>query len=92
MKLALRLGRTLEELCSTMASAEFSMWVQLYNEEPWDDTRGDLHAGIIASTVANFAGKALKEGAPSLTPQDFMPLLPREEEDPLEHFRKMLKG
>jgi hypothetical protein len=91
MKLALRLGRTLEELCRTMSSAEFSLWVALYEESPWDDTRADLHAGIIASTIANYAGKVRKDG--TAKPSDFMPFLPREEDeepDPADHFSQYL--
>jgi len=98
MRLALRLGRTLEELGRTMSAAEFALWLELYREEPWDDSRDDLRAGIIAATVANYAGKVRKEGVQPATPLDFMPFVADagdaepdeietdEEPDPLQHF------
>jgi hypothetical protein len=94
MKLAMKLGRTLEELALSMSAHEFGLWLALYDREPWDDTRGDYQAGIIASTVVNFGGRTLRKGAKPLSPLDFMPLLnddptPEEEEesgDPMAHF------
>lgn len=38
--------------------------------EPFGDLRGDLQAGIIASTVANISGKKLEK---NMAPKDFMP-------------------
>lgn len=98
MRLALRLGRTLGELCETMSSEEFSLWLLMYQEEPWDDSRADLNTGIIASTIANYAGKMRKENAEPARPIDFMPFVKfevvedvvEEEPDPLKHFAKFL--
>lgn len=63
-------------------SREFSEWQAYWNLEPWGEGRGDLRAGIVASTMAN-----LWRGAdtPPFTPQDFMPQFDRfaaEAEDP----------
>lgn len=92
MHLALRMGRTLGELAETLSAAEFDLWVALHNEAPLDDSRADLHAGIIAAAVANFAGKALPEGR-SVSPLDFVPFGPEPEEpDPLEHFARFKGG
>jgi len=40
MMLALRLGRTLDELGRTMCSAEFDLWIELYKENRW----GEMYA------------------------------------------------
>jgi hypothetical protein len=39
--------------------------------EPFGERRGDIQAGMIAATVATFAGKESKKAA---SPIDFMPL------------------
>ena len=79
------------ELGATMTSAEFSLWLKLYESEPWDDTRMDVGFAVVASTVANYAGKILKEGKEA-TLAEFMPFVPRNdvliEPDPVEFFGK----
>ena len=86
MSLALALGKTLEEIGS-MSSAEFALWKDYYGEAPFEPW---LHTGLVCSTVANWAGKTLKEGTPPLTAADFMPGPAEEEEepDPFEHFQQ----
>lgn len=75
MQLALRMGRTLAELQSSMSSQEFSLWMQLYRDDQWGDgpanDRADQRAGVIAATFANFAGKQLAKGAKPLKASDF---------------------
>ncbi len=88
------MGRTLGELAETMSSAEFSTWLELYRREPWDDSRMDLGFGIVASTIANFAGRMRSETAPPARPGDFMPFVERSEErepeiDPVAYFRAL---
>lgn len=94
--LALRMGRTLDELYATMSSQEFSMWVALYNQDRWgdelNDLRADLRAGKICATIANYAGKTIRKGEKAMTPADFMPSLATPEEpvaepDPVAHFK-----
>lgn len=97
MRLALRLGRTLGELGESMSSEEFNLWLTLYEEEPWDESRADFRAGIISATIANWAGMVRRENAPEAVPADYMPFMgllgepeqaPEQdrEPDPLEHF------
>ena len=80
------------ELGETMSSAEFSIWVALYKQAPWDDTRADVQSAMVAATVASYAGKMRKEGS-TVELSEFMPFLAREEmpePDPMEHFGKFL--
>jgi hypothetical protein len=81
MTLALCLGRTFRELVETMDAAEFDMWIEYNRRSPIGPKRGDLQAGIVAATIANYAGKARKDGAPAATPLDYMPLEKRPEVD-----------
>lgn len=81
------------ELGETMSSAEFSVWLEMYKQAPWDDTRGDVRAAIVAATVANYAGKVRKEGAGEAQVIDFIAFREREEiaePDPMEFFGKLL--
>lgn len=51
-------------------AAEFAEWLAYYRLEPWGEERGDLRAGIVASTVANaWRGKDVLP----FNPGDFMP-------------------
>lgn len=56
-----------------MDSWEFSLWLAAYRRNPWGPERADLNAGTIAATVANMAGRVLKQGHRS-TPADFFPV------------------
>jgi hypothetical protein len=80
MMLALKLGRTLEELGRSMSSYEFSLWCALYDLDQWGELRADERAGIIASTIANWAGMMRSKESEVLRPRDFMPHLPRSPE------------
>lgn len=95
MLLARTLGRTLGELGETMTSSEFALWQAEYVRRPWGDDPADLRAGIIASTVANYAGKQRADNAKPATPADFMPYREKQPEehvqddDPTAHFRSL---
>lgn len=95
MMLALRLGRTLEELCASMSSAEFSLWASAYKDDQWGEMWEDWRMGVVASTIANFAGKTLPKGAQGTTAKDFMPKFGNQEEetvsspDPFTFFSQM---
>lgn len=52
-----------------ISSAEFAEWIAYAQQEPFDEERADLRAGIIASTAANIA----TQGRHHFKPQDFMP-------------------
>jgi hypothetical protein len=91
MKLALALGRTLEELGETMSAAEFGLWCELNQQEPWEYTKADILTGVQCATIANYAGKMRKKDSKPAVPSDFMPFLKQEEVkadiiDPLSHF------
>lgn len=80
MMLALKLGRTLEELGRCMSSQEFALWLELYQQDQWGEQRDYERAGIVASTVANYAGMTRAKGEPA-RPADFMPYARKSEED-----------
>lgn len=53
-----------------MPAAEFNAWMAYYSIFPFGEARGDMRAGIIASTIANVnRGR----GSRAYTPADFMP-------------------
>ncbi|HMW57858.1 hypothetical protein [Accumulibacter sp.] len=81
-RLALAMGRTIQELRAVLSYAEFQEWCWYYQIEPWGEDRADLRAGIVASTIANYAGKLRAEGADPAIPADFMPYLDRPEQAP----------
>jgi flagellar basal body rod protein FlgB len=62
-------GRTVAEWQEVMSSEEFVDWQLYYQLNPFGTYRADLHAGIIASTIANVnapKGRRYKS-------KDFMP-------------------
>lgn len=63
------------------------MWLELYNTDPWDEHM-DLGFGMVAATVANYAGKSRIDGVPAAIPSDYMPLPapPEVEPDPVAFF------
>jgi hypothetical protein len=61
-RLALAMGRTIQELRAVLSYTEFQEWCLYYQIEPWGEDRADLRAGIVASTLANvYAGKLRAE-------------------------------
>lgn len=88
--LALKMGRTLDELYASMSSREFSLWVEMYRDDQWGEAREDLRAGLIAATVANYAGK-VRTDSNALGAEAFFPGLVKEvevqeEPDPIAFF------
>lgn len=63
---------TVGELLGRASSLELSEWMAYYSIEPWGEERGDLRAGIVASTVAETARDPKKRGRP-YKPREFMP-------------------
>jgi len=58
-----------QELLESMSSEELSMWMAYEVIEPFGETRADIRAGIIASTIANVnRGKSQT----AFSPEDFM--------------------
>lgn len=72
--LALRLGKTVEQLLDEISSKELTQWFAYYSIEPFDDQRGDIRSAIVAATVANVAPR--KKGGRSYHPRDFLPYRP----------------
>lgn len=56
MTLALRLGKTLAELTSSLDASELRMWMAYDKVSPIGDSRGDIQTAMIASSVMNAAG------------------------------------
>ncbi|WP_243077746.1 DUF4035 domain-containing protein [Pantoea sp. MQR6] len=60
MALALRLGRTLHELKSTLTASELRMWIEFDRVNPISDRRGDIQAAQVATAVLNSQGAKVK--------------------------------
>ena len=58
-----------------MGSSELSEWMKFWSVEPWGPYRDNIHAGLIAATIANVYRK---KNTPALTYEDFM-LLDKED-------------
>ena len=81
---------TVKELLSRIDSLELSEWRDYYQTQPWD-VKGDLHAGIVAATIANVnRGKNSK----AFQPSDFMPLQtqPDQDEDEMKEIMNQIAG
>ncbi len=68
LRLASLWGCTLTEAMLRCDSKEFALWVAYYRIDPWGESRADLRAGIMASTVANVGVRDSR-----FKPSDFMP-------------------
>lgn len=69
---------TVRTLLNSLDSAELTEWMAFETLEAFGDTRADLRMGILASTVANYGNRDLKQAA---KPIDFMPYVKRAEEE-----------
>ena len=56
MSLALRLGRSLNELRQSLTANELKMWIEFDRISPIGDWRGDIHAAQIATAAINAQG------------------------------------
>jgi hypothetical protein len=56
LTLALRLGRTLHELRSTLTASELKMWIAYDRVSPIGDWRGDVQAAQISAAAFNAQG------------------------------------
>ena len=73
---------TVGELLARISSRELTEWALYAEMEPFGETRADLRAGIVASTMANLYQK---KGSKALAPADFMPKFgPKEAKEPKE--------
>lgn len=88
---------TLHELGHRMSVQEFALWQAWDRDCAIGDERADTRAAVVASTVANYAGRALAEGE-TKSVADFMlrrrsdpapasAPAPESDADPLDFFR-----
>lgn len=68
----------MRELLLRLDSRELTEWMAFWQLDPWGDSRADLRAGVIASTIAN-----VHRGADTrpYKPMDFMPYAQRDENE-----------
>lgn len=66
---------TVDRLEIEMSSDEYSDWLTFYDLEPFGDTRNNIHAGMIASVMAN---QTRKKGTRAYSFKDFMIMNPDE--------------
>ena len=69
---------TVGELLARISSRELTEWMVYAQVEPFGEERGDLRAGIVASTIANVNRDAKKRRKP-FEPEEFMPKFGKEE-------------
>jgi len=62
---------TVAELLARMDSDEMTEWIAYAQLDPFGSVRGDLQAGVIASTVANASRDPKKRRQP-FEPKDFL--------------------
>jgi len=62
-----------DRLLAELSTREFDEWLAYYQIEPWGEERGDVRAGIIASTIAN-VNRNPKQRRKPYSPKDFMPV------------------
>ena len=65
---------TVGELLYRVSSDELTEWLAYSRIEPFGGHWEDFRTGQVCATVANFAGKALKDGS-DITPDHFFPTL-----------------
>lgn len=68
-RLAAHLGMMVCELDERMPASEFTHWMALWRMDPWGTQRDNMHAGILASILANVHRK---KNAKAYTVDDFM--------------------
>lgn len=59
----------MEELLRSISSEELVEWAAYYRIDPFGSHRADIHAGIVASTLANIHARK----GHRFTPADFIP-------------------
>lgn len=57
MSLALRMGRTLSELQSSLTASELMMWIEFDKNSPIGDIRSDIQAAQIVSAIYGSQGE-----------------------------------
>lgn len=62
-------GCSISDMANRIPSSEWHYFVAFYEMEPWGYEANDYHAALVASTVANMAGRSLKN---TLKVSDYM--------------------
>ena len=89
LTLALRLGKTLQEICNQISAEELFLWQAYDRESPLGDQRADVLAAIGAA--ASFQAQGAKVTALDLLPTwRLEPLRADDEEEGEEILRKYL--
>jgi len=89
MTLALRLGKTLQEICNQLSAEELFLWQAYDRESPLSDQRADVLAAITAA--ASFQAQGAKVSALDLLPKwQPEPQEVDEQDDGEEMLRKFL--
>ena len=58
-KIALALGRTVEELSSSMSWSEYMEWQEYYNKEPFHQDRQEIQMAVLTKMVSSqYGGKS----------------------------------
>jgi hypothetical protein len=84
------MGKTVEQLLRELSSAELAEWIALDGIEPVGARRDDIHAGMIAATVANVNRK---EGSKPVGPDFFFGWLkPKKEVETPQSLAARLKA
>lgn len=81
-RLALALGRTIEELGASMSSRELSRWQAYDRISPIGEIQADARHGVLCTLVARVAGNK------TARPLDFIPF--REPEEKKDQSRKSM--
>ena len=86
--LAAELKMTVAELGDRMSSRELQEWIAYQSITGCLDSRqrGDLGAGIVASTIAN---SNRSSNSKSYSPQDFMPYFEKPKQTPQQAIEKL---
>jgi hypothetical protein len=71
-RLALRLGRTVDELLQTVSYRELLEWQEFAAIDPFDEARGDLRNAMLMSLMANMNRDRKKHPQP-FSHVEFMP-------------------
>lgn len=67
------MGCTVDELGQRMSGEEFGLHWADYRRQPWGPQRDEVHAAMIAATVARFAGRRSEDPA-AVRLEDFAPI------------------
>jgi len=67
-RLALALGKSIREV-EALGASELEEWMLFWKMDPWGSYRDNIHAGLIAATLANIHRS---KNSRAITHEDFM--------------------